>query len=191
MTAFALHVLGETLALAHPTIPFVTEEIWGHVPGAEGLLMGHAWPEPAPAADDGAEATIDRVIAAVTEIRAWRDRVRAAPSKAIPARLEADGYGDAAAHLARLARLEWGNGAEAVASLPVDGGAVTIFASDAVDTEAEARRAEAAREKLASEIARAEGKLGNERFVARAPEAVVAAERDKLARLREELRALS
>ena len=33
-----LHVLRETLALAHPMIPFVTEELWGHVPGSEGLL---------------------------------------------------------------------------------------------------------------------------------------------------------
>jgi valyl-tRNA synthetase len=64
---------------------------------------------------------------------------------------------------------------------------VAIFASDAVDLEAEQRRAQARREEVESEIARAEGKLSNERFVAKAPEAVVQAERDKLERLREEL----
>ncbi len=64
---------------------------------------------------------------------------------------------------------------------------MAIFASDAVDLEAERRRAQARRTEVESEIARAEGKLANERFVARAPEAVVQAERDKLARLREEL----
>jgi valyl-tRNA synthetase len=192
VSAFALHVLGETLALAHPVIPFVTEEIWAHVPGADGLLMGHRWPGPAPAADDGAEAAVDRVIAAVTEVRAWRDRVRAAPSKTIPARLDAGGYDRAAAHLARLARLEWAAApGDPIASLPVPGGAVTVFPSDAVDTEAEARRADAARKRLEGEVARAEGKLANERFVARAPEAVVAAEREKLERLRAELQALS
>src|SRR5215204_5645519 len=63
---FALGVLAETLAIAHPVIPFVTEEIWSHIPGAEGLLMGGRWP----AADDGlidagAEAELGRAIAAV------------------------------------------------------------------------------------------------------------------------------
>src|ERR671911_106006 len=52
VSRFAVHVLAETLAVAHPVIPFVTEELWEHVPGTEGLLMGHAWP----AAD---EALID------------------------------------------------------------------------------------------------------------------------------------
>src|SRR5256714_8802300 len=46
--ATLLLILRETLALAHPIIPFVTEEIWSHVPGAEGLLAAARWP----AADD-------------------------------------------------------------------------------------------------------------------------------------------
>jgi len=84
VSAVALHVLSETLALAHPVIPFVTEEIWSFVPGAEGLLMA----QPFPAADeslidDAAEAEIARAIEAVQGLRTWRDRVGAAP---IPSR---------------------------------------------------------------------------------------------------------
>jgi valyl-tRNA synthetase len=184
---FALHVLTETLALAHPLIPFVTEEIWSHMPGEDGLLMAHRYPEPDDArADPDAEAQLARAIEAVQELRGWRDRVGATAGRPIPARLDADGYEATADHVARLARLEWGEG-EPVATVSVPGGSVAVFASDAVDLEAEARRAQARRAELESEIARAEGKLGNERFVAKAPEAVVQGERDKLARLREEL----
>jgi valyl-tRNA synthetase len=69
----------------------------------------------------------------------------------------------------------------------VPGGAIAVFASEAVDMGAAQRRKAKRGAELEAEIARAEGKLSNERFVARAPEAVVQAERDKLARLREEL----
>jgi valyl-tRNA synthetase len=193
VAAFALHVLGETLALAHPVIPFVTEEVWSFVPGAGDLLMAHPWPEPQETAGAAADvAAVDRAIGAVTELRAWRDRVRAAPGRAVPARLEADGYERVAAHVARLARVEWcDDGGEPVAAVAVPGGAVTVFASEAVDLEAERRRAAAARERLEADIARAEGKLANGRFVDRAPAEVVQGERDKLERLREELRALA
>jgi valyl-tRNA synthetase len=186
---FALHVLGETLALAHPLIPFVTEEIWNHVPGADGLLMARRYPTPDEALTDaGAEAQLQRAIEAVQELRAWRDSVGAKPGKPIPARLDGDGYESTAAHVARLARLEWtSDGGAPVATVGVPRATVAIFASDAVDLEAEQRRAQARREEVESEIARAEGKLSNERFVAKAPEAVVQAERDKLERLREEL----
>ena len=89
---FALHVLAETLALAHPLIPFVTEEIWGHVPGADGLLMARRYPVADDAlADPDAEAQLARAIEAVQELRAWRDSVGAAPGRPIPARLDGDG----------------------------------------------------------------------------------------------------
>ena len=122
------------------------------------------------------------------ELRAWRDSVGAKPGTAIPARLDGDGYEATAEHVARLARLEWtSDGGAPVATVGVPGATVAIFASDGVDLEAEQRRAQARRKEIEAEIARAEGKLANQGFVAKAPEAVVQAERDKLARLREEL----
>jgi valyl-tRNA synthetase len=69
----------------------------------------------------------------------------------------------------------------------VPGGSIVVLASDAVDAEAEARRAGERQQLLRKEIARAQGKLANQGFVAKAPEAVVQAERDKLARLEAEL----
>jgi valyl-tRNA synthetase len=190
--AFALHVLAETLALAHPVIPFVTEEIWSHVPGAGGLLMAHAYPVADDAlVDPEAEAVVGRAIAAVQELRGWRDRVGAAAGTVVPARLEADGYDDVAGHVARLARFEWSSdGADPVATVTVPGGSVAVLASEAVDPEAEARRREERVGQLRAEIARARGKLGNQGFVAKAPAPVVQAERDKLERLEAELHEL-
>jgi valyl-tRNA synthetase len=65
-----------------------------------------------------------------------------------------------------------------------------VLESSAVDLQAEARRAAERRAQLEGEIARAEGKLANQGFVAKAPPHVVQAERDKLERLRAELGAL-
>jgi valyl-tRNA synthetase len=185
----ALHVVAETLTFAHPIIPFVTEEIWSHVPGADGLLMARRWSEPDPALrDDAAETDVRRAIAATQELRGWRDRVGAPAGRVVPARLEAAGYDTTAAHVARLARVEWSaNGGEPVDSVGVPGGSVAMLASEIVDHEAAARRAQARRAELEREIARAEGKLANQGFVAKAPAAVVDAERAKLERLREEL----
>jgi valyl-tRNA synthetase len=190
--AFALHVLGETLALAHPLIPFVTEEIWSHVPGADGLLMAHRYPEPDEGLNDpAAEAQLARAIEAVQDLRAWRDSVGARPGRPIPARLDGEGYDATAGHVARLARLEWtSDGAEPVATVAIPGATVAVFASDAVDLEAEQRRAEAGRGELEAEIARAEGKLANDGFVKKAPSEVVDREREKLERFRAELESL-
>jgi valyl-tRNA synthetase len=190
---FALHILAETLALAHPIIPFVTEEIWSYLPGSRDLLMGHRWPTTDPALRDvETEAEVARAIVATQALRAWRDGVGAAPGARVPARLDAAGYERVAEHVARLARFEFStNGDEPVATVGVPGGSVLVMASDAVDLEAEKRRAAERAGVLQKEIKRAEGKLANQGFIAKAPEAVVTAEREKLAKLKRELDELS
>ena len=190
LSATLLHVLVRTLALAHPIIPFVTEEIYRHVPGTEGLLAAGLEPAEAPV-DPAAEAALQDVIGAVQALRGWRDSAGVRPGAVVPARLLADGYEDTADHVGRLARLSFaGDGAEPVASVPIPGGAVEILPAEDLDVEAAARKLAARREKLEAEIIRAEGKLANQGFIAKAPAAVVDAERDKLQRLREELAAL-
>ncbi len=181
----ARHVLRETLAMAHPIIPFVTEEIWTHVARSECLLAASRWPErDLGPVDEGAEAQIGAAIEAVKEIRAWRDSLGVRPGATIPARLEGmDGREETAAMIARLGRLQWGEG-QAVAHL---GFGLEILASDEVDLEAGQRRAGERRTKLEGEIERAERKLANEQFVSKAPATVVQTERDKLDALRREL----
>jgi valyl-tRNA synthetase len=194
LAATLLHVLRETLALAHPVIPFVTEELWAHVPGTGSTLLAQAR---APVADEAlrdpqAEDEVGRAIAAVVALRGWRDRVGVRPGATVPARLQAPGYEHTADRIGHLARLDLSgaDGAEPVASVAVPGGAVTILPSEDVDLEAAERRRAAKGEELRREIARAEGKLANEGFVAKAPAPVVDAERAKLSALRAELDAL-
>jgi valyl-tRNA synthetase len=186
LSATMLHLLRETLALAHPMIPFVTEDLWSHVPGAEGLLATARTTEPDPALrDEAAEAEIGAVIAAVQALRSWRDGAGVKPGRVLPARI--DGLDGSASLVARMARLDLSSDGEPTATVPVPGGSVEIRAGDLVDREAEARKAAAERERLQQEIARAEAKLANEGFVAKAPPHLVEAEREKLDRLRREL----
>lgn len=191
--ATLLHVLTETLALAHPIIPFVTEEIYSCVPGAEGLLAAGVRDQPARAFDEAAEASLARVVEAVQALRAWRDSAGVKAGATVHARLSAEGYEDTREHVARLARLSFSeNAANPVASVPVPGGAVEILAGEDLDLDLEAaeRRLAATRARLEAEIERSERRLANEGFVAKAPPEVVRAERDKLSRLRTELEAL-
>jgi valyl-tRNA synthetase len=196
LDATLLHVLTETLMLAHPLIPFVTEEIWSFVPGAEGLLAERQATPRAGGTESARDAEAERALAdaieAVQALRAWRDGVGAPAGARIPARIEAGGYEQTAEHVARLARLDLDAPADGapVASIAVPGGAIHVHASDAVDLGAAERKLAERRAAIEQEIARCEGKLANEGFVAKAPPPVVEAERAKLATLREELGAL-
>jgi valyl-tRNA synthetase len=189
LSATMLHVLRETLILAHPVIPFVTEELWSHVPAAEDLLATQRATGPDESLrDPDAEARVGAVIAAVTALRSWRDDAGVKPGRVLPARL--DGLDGDAELVARMARLDLEADGETTAAVPFAGGTVEIRAGALVDPAEEERKREAERKRLRGEIARAESKLGNEGFVAKAPDHLVAAEREKLDRLRRELEAL-
>jgi valyl-tRNA synthetase len=186
-----LHVLTETVTLAHPLIPFETEEIYSYIPGARGLLAARVSTGTEPF-DEPAERAIGRVIEAVQALRTWRDLAGVKAGATVSARLVAEGYEDVAEHVARLARVTFGSGAdgatgETVASVQIPGGTVEILAGAELDLEGAERKLHQRRAKLEAEIERGERKLANQGFVAKAPPAVVQAERDKLERLRAEL----
>ncbi|MGI8845846.1 MAG: valine--tRNA ligase, partial [Thermoleophilaceae bacterium] len=182
VSATLLFCLDRTLRLLHPLMPHVTEEIWSFMPGERGLLTTAQWPAADPRRFDAhAEAELGRTIAAVTELRRYRELAGVKPSAILPARLVGGSLDGMAGQIARLARLDLteADGAP-VAEVPVAGGAVELLPSDAFDPDEAGRRIQAQRDKLADEVRRLEHKLGNERFVQRAPAAVVQGEREKL-----------
>ena len=183
--ATLLRCLERTLALAHPMMPFVTEEVWAHHPWREGHLCVHPFPEADDSLiDDDAEADVGAAIDLTRRLRAWRDLVQAPAAAVLPAR--ADGA-EPPEFVGRLARFDFDAGeGETLASV----GAVRVLESEAVDAASARERIEKRREELRSEVKRAEGKLANERFVAKAPPEVVEEEREKLERYRAELESL-
>jgi valyl-tRNA synthetase len=188
LSAHLLYVLRETVVLAHPIVPFVTEELWPHV-GGEGLLAAHVAGDVVAPRDLDAERDVERVIATVQAVRSWRDAGGVKPGAFLAARI--DGLDDdLVALVARLARLTpvTDDDRPPVTVIPVRGCQVELL--EGVDPEEAAAKVAASRKALQGEIARAEGKLSNQGFVAKAPDAVVAAEREKLDRLRAELAAL-
>ncbi|MHB2000201.1 MAG: valine--tRNA ligase [Solirubrobacteraceae bacterium] len=192
LSSTLLHVLRETVALAHPMIPFVTEELWSSL-GGEGLLAGAAWPRADRALiDERAEQLLARAIEAVSLIRGWRDSVSAPLRRAVPARLAAGGYEQTGAGIAHLACLDLsdGDGAASVASVPIPGGTLEILSADGLDLGAADRRRDAALARIQADIEHVQRKLGNAGFAEKAPAAVVQAEREKLARLQRELQSL-
>jgi valyl-tRNA synthetase len=187
------HVLRETLQLAHPIMPFVTEELWQYL-GAEGegLLAAvvRAPDAGAGAVDEAAEAALERVIASTQAIRNWRDEVGVKQGSTLAVRLDAEGWdGESAALLARIARLDLRGGEEpAVAGVVIAGGLLSVL--EGVDLGAHAERIARERDKLAAEIERLRAKLANKGFVANAPAELVEREREKLAAMEAELDAL-
>jgi valyl-tRNA synthetase len=174
-------VLDALLRLLHPMIPFVTEALWTALTGGESVVVA-PWPRvDARWTDPAAEAEIARLRAVVTEVRRFRSDQGLKPAQRVPARLTAvDGGEPAIRALLRL--VEPANGFVPTASLTTAAGVVVeLDLSGAIDAAAE-------RARLGKDLAAAHkerdtnaAKLANESFTSRAPEAVVAKVRDRLA----------
>jgi valyl-tRNA synthetase len=182
VSATLLYALERVLALLHPTMPFVTEEIWSFHPARRGHLAVHAFPVADSSLFDGAaEADVEGGIGLTQRLRAWRDLVDVPAGATLAARVEG---ADPPEFVARLSRFEFGaDGGDPVASV----GPVRVLPSAELDADAVAARLDRRREELRSEVERAERKLGNEGFLAKAPAEVVEEERAKLERYRAEL----
>jgi valyl-tRNA synthetase len=181
-----LWALERVLALLHPIMPFITEEIWSFHPARRGHLAVHPFPEPEDSLlDPAAEADVEAGIELTRRLRAWRDLAEVPVASVLAARVEGV---EPQEFVARLARFEFsGDGGEAVASV----GPVRVLAAAELDAVAVAGRLEQRREELRFELDRAERKLADQGFLAKAPPALVEEERGKLERHRAELEELS
>jgi valyl-tRNA synthetase len=186
VSANLLWVLERTLALLHPLMPFVTEEVWAYHPSSKGHLAVHPFPRAEESLfDPAAEAEVERGIELTRRLRTWREMVEAPAASKLSGRVEGERPQE---FVGRLARFEFtDDGGDPIAAV----GPVRVLASPEIDAGAVAARLEKRREELRSEIARAEGKLANEKFVARAPAELVEEERAKLERHRAELEELA
>jgi valyl-tRNA synthetase len=185
-SATLLWALEQVLALAHPTMPFVTEEIYSYLPNpSSDALVVHAFPEADESLlDEEAEGQIGAAIELTRGLRRWRDLAGVAAGQVLDARAV-----DGRPHelVARLARVSFDGGeGEAMARV----GGVELLQTEGIDRDEVEARIEQRREKLRSEVARGEKKLGNEGFIAKAPADVVDAEREKLGAYRIELEEL-
>jgi valyl-tRNA synthetase len=193
-----VHVFERTLRLLHPFMPYVTEEIWQHLPHQGESLMITPWPELGPVEEE-AEAVQQEIWQHVRDIRNRRAEENW-PVEVKPASYTAAGdtYGALESQrdvFAWLARVEPKALAATLEAVPEGSSVVTGQLSTTlvveVDVERERKRLEQEMSNLDGEIARSESLLANEGFVTKAPPEVVCRERDKLARYqgeREQLR---
>ena len=175
-------VLTKILLLLHPFMPFITEEIWQSLPHEGETIMTQAYPEYDEALNfPEASHEMEMVMEAIKAIRNRRAEMNVPPSrkaKVYIAAKEQKPYVNGEKFIIKLASA---NEVEIGESFELEG-AVTIVTADAkiyipmdelVDKEAELKRLNKELETAKKELAMAEGKLANEKFVSKAPQAVV------------------
>ena len=193
-----VRVLGAILRLAHPMMPYITEELWQKIGPLSGSDCESIMIAPYPITDDSkvdaeAEAEIEWVKEFVLGVRKIRAEMDIAPGKLLPVLLGNSSESDSARAqqhstlIQSLARVESitvlteGENAPESATALIGELQILIPLSGLIDKEAEIARLQKEIGKLDGEIKRLGGKLGNEQFVAKAPDAVVAKERERLA----------
>ena len=191
-----VYVLDQVLRLLHPYMPFITEEIWQSIPHEGEALIVAQWPEVRNELEFKAEeSAMESVMAAIRAIRNRRTEMNVPPSKKAALHIftgkpqivmEGEGF---------LQRLAYADEVKLLDVEPANlDGMVTITTADAklyipmgqlVDVDKEIARISKELESQKKFLNSLEGKLSNEKFISRAPEAVVAAEREKADKTRE------
>jgi valyl-tRNA synthetase len=198
--AVLVHVLGESMKLLHPLMPYITEEIASALPTANGrLLMEQGYPrgdERAVDADAEARMTVLRDV--VTSVRNVRAAYHVNPGARIPVRVRAAGNKatlvreatDGILRLAGVATLEVGPDVtkeKGSAATPIGDIEVVVPLAGVVDVDAERSRLSRERHKVEAELSEVARKLSNQGFVAKAKPEVVERERARRERLDTEL----
>jgi valyl-tRNA synthetase len=195
------YVLTGTLKLLHPFMPFITEEIYQALPHTDESIMISKYPEySADLVFTADSESMAKIISAIKAIRARRNEMNVVPSrkaKVYIATKHTDSFNALTSvffeRLASASEVEVADSfdgvidADSAVQIITDSATIFLPLSDLVDTEKERARLEAEQKKLLGEIERLEKKLSNEGFVAKAPAAVVDAEKAKLAKYRENL----
>ena len=190
-------VLTNTLALLHPFMPFVTEEIWQSLPHQGEALIVAPWPE----YEEGrafpqAEAEMKKVMELITAVRTRRSEMNVPPSKKAHLAIEAADTAAFEAEKEAIARLAYCSGVEVAQSVPQAEGSVTVVTAacraylpmdDLVDKKAETARLTKELEGAKKQLATAEAKLQNEKFISKAPQKVIDGVKDNAEKLREKV----
>ena len=187
------YVLIGILKLLHPYMPFITEEIYGYLPGVDGMLISAQWPEIHPEYDFPAEAArMEGIMEIVRTIRNMRAEMNVAPGRRASLILKphdgwkealstAEGYFTRLAFASSLTILDPSSpNPEKSASAVTEACELFMPLGELVDVEKELKRLEKDKKSLEGEIARASGKLSNPGFLSKAPANLVEQEKTKL-----------
>jgi valyl-tRNA synthetase len=202
--ATAAHVLGLILRMLHPAMPYVTEELWDRFGyGDTCSLIRAAWPEPhAVTGAEAARAELDWVVRLIGTVRSVRTEMNVPPSTMVPIMLRdaspatltrATGWIDAIRRMARASEIKPVDGTlpPGSAQAVLDEATVVLPLAGVIDLAAERARLGKERDKAAAEAQKVSRKLENADFVRRAPEEVVAENRERLAAYEAEMARLS
>ncbi|HEI6947619.1 TPA: valine--tRNA ligase [Yersinia enterocolitica] len=193
-----IEVLEALLRLAHPIIPYITETIWQRVKTLKGItadtIMLQPFPEyDASQVDEKALSDLEWIKQTIIAVRNIRAEMNIAPGKPLEVMLrganaeaqrrvlENQSFIQSLARLSSLTLLPEGDKGPVSVTKLVEGAEVLIPMAGLIDKATELERLAKEVAKLEAEIERIEGKLSNGGFVARAPEAVVAKERERMA----------
>ncbi len=192
------------LRLAHPFMPFVTEELWHRIPGTEGSIMKAPFPDPDDYLEDPAALEeMDLLMGLITAIRNIRGEMNIPPGKKVSVVLEMPGQSESnvirrnIVHVQALASVESVEIAqsaekpEASASAMFGDNQVHVLLKGLLDFEEEKRRLRKSVQKVEKEMAASHKKLSNEGFVRKAPPEVVEEVRERVQDMEQRLAKLN